>query len=114
MAEPFHLDVAQLNAYLTQAHPREDIPSPRQILQTAYNAFVAAGVLKLYDRPITPNGPLEVRDDGITLRYDKKTLFWTFDRIPPLEGLIAGLAYHLAAVVNEPPTPGPWPKTLDV
>src|SRR3954471_21298742 len=112
MAEPFHLDVDQLNAYLAQEHPRPDIPSPHEILQTAYNAFVAAGVLKLYNRPITPTSPLEVDPTGITLHYDRKTLYWTTDRIPPLEGLIAGLAYHLAAVVNEPPTPGPWPKTL--
>ena len=113
MAEPFHLDVAQLNAYLAQANPRPGIPSPQEILQTAYNAFVAAGVLKLYNRPITPSQPIRVNDEGVLLRYDKKSLYWTTDRVPPLEGLIAGMAYHLAAVVNEPPTPGPWPKTLD-
>lgn len=113
MAEPFHLDVAQLNAYLAQANPSPDIPSPRQLLQTAYNAFLAAGVLKLYDRPIMPSEPIRVDETGVLLKYDKKAYYWTPDRIPPLEGLIAGLAYHLATVVNEPPTPGPWPKTID-
>ena len=113
MAEPFHLDVARLNAYLDQANPSPAIPSPQQILQTAYNAFVAAGVLKLYNRPVTPTEPIRVDDTGVLMKYDNKSFYWTSDRVPPLEGLIAGLAYHLAAVVNEPPTPGPWPKTLD-
>ena len=56
---------------------------------------------------------MRVDDTGVTLRYERKSLFWSTDRVPPLEGLIAALAYHLATVVNEPPTPGPWPKQLD-
>ena len=48
MPEPFHVDVAQLNTYLAQTNRRDDIPSPRQLLQTAYNAFLAAGILKVH------------------------------------------------------------------
>src|SRR5688572_5123934 len=113
MAEPFHVDVGRLNAYLAQTTPRRDIPSPRELMQTAYNAFLAAGILKVHSRTITPDVPMKVEDVGVTLKYERKTLYWTPDRVPSVEGVIAGLAYHLAAVVNQPPTPGPWPKQLD-
>ena len=60
MAEPFHVDVGRLNAYLAQTSPRADVPTPREILQTAYNAFLAAGILKIHSRTITPDAPMKV------------------------------------------------------
>jgi hypothetical protein len=113
MADPFHVDVRRLNAYLSQDDPPGDVPSARELLQTAYNAFLAAGILKIQSRTITPDAPMTVEDVGVTLKYDRKTLYWSPDRVPSVEGVIAGLAHHLAAVVNQPPTPGPWPKQLD-
>jgi hypothetical protein len=112
MAQPIHLDVAQLNRYLARTDTGGEIPSPFDLMQTAYQALVDFGVFKLYDRPLVSRGPVEVDRTGITLKYDQTSLYWTVDRIPSIGGVIAGLAYHLATVVNEPPTPGPWPKTL--
>ena len=80
MAEPFHVDVAQLNAYLAQTHPSDPIPAPRQLLATAYNALLAAGVLKLYDRPVAPTAPLKVEADGVTLLWQRKSYHWSPDR----------------------------------
>ena len=113
MADVFQLDVARLNSYLSQAGPRPEVPTKLSLLQTAYAAFLASGVIKYYDRPASLTGTIAADGTGVTLKYGGKTLYWTEDRIPPIDGLIAGLAYHLLAVLNEPPTPGPWPKQLD-
>jgi hypothetical protein len=114
MADVFQLDVARLNTYLSQIGPRGE-PSPKQaLLQHVYEAFLAAGVVKYYDKPTTLTGTIAVDQTGMTLKYGAaKTLYWTEDRIPPIDGVLAGLAYHLLAVLNEPPTPGPWPKQAD-
>ena len=113
MAEPFHVDVAALNAYLAKTQPNDASPSPRQLLATAYNALLAAGVVKLYDRPVRPSTPIKVEADGVTLSWERKVFHWSPDRVPPAEGVIAALAYHLATVLNQELTPGPWPKQLD-
>jgi hypothetical protein len=49
----------------------------------------------------------------MTLNYDGKTLRWFTDSLPALEAPIAVLADQLATLINEPPSPGPWPKQLD-
>jgi len=113
MADVFQLDVARLNTYLTQVGPRGEASPKLALLQKAYEAFLAAGAVKYYDRPASLTGTIAVDQTGVTLKYGRKTLYWTEDRIPPIDGLIAGLAYHLMAVLNEPPTPGPWPKQVD-
>ena len=64
MAEPFHVDVAQLNAYLAQEHPQGQLPAPRQLLQTAYNALLAAGVIKREGRPIRAASIAITNTDG--------------------------------------------------
>ena len=113
MAEPFHVDVAQLNAYLAKTQPSDTIPSPLQLLGTAYNALLAAGVVKLYDRPVTLTAPIKVGADGVTMQWERKSWYWSPDRVPPVAGAIAPVAHHLIAVMNQEPTPGPWPKQLD-
>jgi hypothetical protein len=113
MADVFQLDVARLNTYLSRVGPRGE-PSPKEaLLQNVYEAFLAAGVVKYHGRAASLTGTIAVDQTGMTLKYGGKTLYWTEDRIPPIDGLFAGLAYHLLAVLNEPPTPGPWPKQVD-
>ena len=112
MAESFHVDVAQLNAYLAQDFPKGSLPAPRQLLQTVYNALLAAGVIKREGRPIRATS-IAITNTTVTLNYDGKTLRWFTDSLPALEQPIAVLADHLATLINEPPAPGPWPKQLD-
>jgi hypothetical protein len=112
MAEPFHVDVAQLNAYLAQDFPKGSLPAPRQVLQTAYNALLAAGVIQREGRPIRA-ASIAITNTTVTLNYDGTTLRWFTDSLPALEAPIAILADHLATLINEPPAPGPWPKQLD-
>ena len=87
-------------------------PRRRQLLQTAYNALLAAGIIKRDGRPIRA-ASIAINNTAVTLSYDGKTLRWFTDSLPPLEEPIAALADHLATLINEPPTPGPWPKQLD-
>jgi hypothetical protein len=52
----FQLDVARYNTYLSQIGPRGE-PSPKQaLLQHVYEAFLAAGVVKYYDKPTSLKG----------------------------------------------------------
>jgi hypothetical protein len=112
MAEPFHVDVDQLNAYLAQERPHGSLPAPGQLLQTAYNALLTAGAINHDDRPIRA-ASIAITGTAVTLNYDGKTLRWFTDALPALEQPIAGLADHLATLINQPPAPGPWPKQLD-
>ena len=112
MPEPFHVDVDQLNAYLAQERPHGSLPAPRQLLQTVYGALLTAGVIKRDGRPIRA-ASIAITDTTVTLNYDGKTLRWFTDSLPALEQPIALLADHLAALVNQTPAPGPWPKQLD-
>ena len=113
MADLFRVDVAHLNTYLTTESPRVEYLTPRALLHVAYQAFLAAGVLKAGDQPLPAARSVTVDRTGVTLHLDKRSFYWTDDRIPPVEGLIAGLAYHMASVLNQDPTPGPWPKQVD-
>ena len=112
MAEPFHVDVAQLNAYLAQELPHGSLPAPRQLLQTVYNALLTAGVIKRDGRAIRA-ASIAITATTVTLNYDGTTLRWFTDSLPALEDPIAGLANQLAALINQPSAPGPWPKQLD-
>ena len=112
MAEPFHVDVDQLNAYLAQELPHGSLPSPRQLLQTVYNAILTAGVIKRDGRPIRA-ASIAITGTTVTFNYDGGTLRWFTDSLPALEDPIAALATQLATLINEPPAPGPWPKQLD-
>jgi hypothetical protein len=112
MAEPFHVDVAHLNAYLGQEVPHGSLPVPRQLLQTAYNALLTVGAISHDDRPIRA-ASIAITGTTVTLNYDGQTLRWFTDALPALVQPIAGLADHLAALINQPASPGPWPKQLD-
>jgi hypothetical protein len=112
MAEPFHVDVAHLNAYLAQELPHGSLPASRQLLQTAYNALLTAGAIDRDNRPMRA-ASIAITGTAVTLSYDGQTLRWFTDALPALVQPIAGLADHLAALINQPPSPGPWPKQLD-
>src|SRR3954454_21909782 len=101
MADVFQLDVARLNSYLSQVGSGGEQSPKEALLQEVFEAFLAAGVVKYYNRPASLTGTIAVDETGMTLKYGGRTLYWTVDRIPPIDGLLAGLAYHLLAVLNE-------------
>lgn len=111
MTEYARVDVAALRRYLAGEDIDPTVQPPWRILELAYNALLAAGVIEFDDgSPFAERATIDVESDGVTLRSETGSVYWDIASMPPFDGLIASFAYHFATTMNEPPTEGTWPK----